>query len=100
MTKLQNIAGTLAAIGAISGSVWALGKPPFANKIEVEEQIAGLDLQYQIGREDSLERRIFDLEYEKKRRRGTLPPFMEKELRRLKGELKRVQEELNRLRKK
>lgn len=96
----------LVFITTVSGAIWAIGKPPFANENEVNnkfeevnQQYAGFRAQYLVDKEDSLERRIFDLEVEKRKAGNTWPTFMERELQRLKIQRDRLKKDIDRLKK-
>jgi len=89
----------LAFVSTVGGGIWYIGKPPYANEEWARTQIAGLQLQYAIGREDSLERRIFDLEVQKRKMGPSWPVFMETELQRLKAERDRVKDDIRRFNK-
>jgi len=93
-TLTKSTLAVIAFLTAVGGAVWGLGKPPFANQAEVEEQIAGLNLQYSQSQDDYLARRIFDMELKKQEMGRGWKPFMENELRRLKEQRKRNQEKI------
>lgn len=93
------LASAIGIVTLLGGSVWYLGKPPYANEDWTKQQIAGLELQYNLGREDSLERRVFDLEVQKRKMGRDWPDFMEKELQRLQAELMRVKDQLRQYKK-
>jgi len=72
----------------------------YARKEWAKEQFAGLQLQYATQREDMLERRIFDMEVEKRKMGNQWPAFMEKELQRLKAERDQIKRDIEKYRNK
>ena len=91
---MTTILAALAFVSTVGGGIWYLGKPPYANEDWTRTQLAGLQLQYAIGREDTIERRIFDLEVQKRKMGRDWPPFMEQELQRLLAERARVKDDI------
>lgn len=96
---IKTCTATVTLIVAIAGAM--VGVDSFyARKDWAVDQIAGLQLQYSTQREDILERRIFDLEIEKRKMGAGWPAFMEKELQRLRAERDRIKQDIQRYRNK
>ena len=96
---IKTCTATVTLLVAVAGAL--VGVDSFyARKDWAVEQIAGLQLQYSAQREDVLERRIFDLEIEKRRMGSEWPAFMEKELQRLRAERDRIKQDIERYRNK
>ena len=93
MAMIEKISAVLGLVGTIAGGVYVI-EGRYETREQAQEVHAGLQLQYNIGREDGLERRIFDLEVQKRKMGAQWPSFMEQELKRLKTELDRVKENI------
>src|SRR3990167_5629541 len=89
------IGGVVLLVSATAGTI-TCSDLRYALKLETETKIAGLAVQYQQQREDSIERMIFELEKEKAKR-GKLSDFEDREYRRLLRERQRIREEIQRL---
>lgn len=72
--RITQAAGVVLAISTIGGGALFLGQPPYANRAETEEKIAGVQVQYQQQKQESNDRLIYELEREKAKR-GKLSDF-------------------------
>ena len=89
------IGGVVLLVSATAGTItWSDLR--YALRLETEEKIAGLAVQYQQSREETNARQIYELDREKAKR-GNLSDFEEKEYDRLKRERERIKGEIQKL---
>ena len=93
---ISSAAGIVTLISIVGGGALFLGQPPYANRAEMEEQIAAVAVQYQQQKQESNDRLIYELEREKAKK-GKLSEFEQREYDRLKKLRKTTEEQIQQL---